>query len=243
MGRMGEIKMISKEMQKNMQKQRERYKGLNGNPKTLDENFKNLLQNPSVPHLREGQVGEYEVKIDIIPAMKEMTVVSTRNWLLMGYKQLKVTFRNPRPLYKLLKKGGLMMSDSPQEMFLQYEAYKDATGKVLVGGLGLGMYASMIADKSNVTEVIIVEIDKDVIKLCKPKNKKIRIINDDVKKFLKETDEKFDYIYIDIHYSTGAMEYISTILPMRKTLSKRFPETPSSFWGESEMESQYDPTR
>ena len=86
------------------------------------------------------------------------------------------------------------MSDSPQECFLQYEAYRNAKGKVLVGGLGLGVYASMIALKKEVTEVVVVEISKDVIKLCRPSHPKIRVINDDIWKYLKNPKEKFDYI-------------------------------------------------
>jgi 16S rRNA A1518/A1519 N6-dimethyltransferase RsmA/KsgA/DIM1 with predicted DNA glycosylase/AP lyase activity len=126
-------------------------------------------------------------------------------------------------------------------MFLQYDAYKRAKGRVLTAGLGLGMFASMVARKDEVTEVVVVEIDKDIIKLCKPQNKRIKVRHGDVKEFLKTTKEKFDYIYIDIHYSTGAMEYIETVLPMKKVIEERFPGVPHDFWGEEEMKSQYIP--
>ncbi len=226
--------------QKLQQKFQEQYPGLN-QQKELDIGFMELLERASVPHLKERQVGRFKVKVDIIPALKEMTVVSARNWLLMGYRQLKCSFREPRPVYKLYNEKRLLMSDSPQEMFLQYEEYKQAKGRVLIAGLGLGMSPTLFAEKDEVTEVIVVEIEKDVIKLCKPKNKKIKIINDDIWEFLKKTKEKFDFIYIDIHYSTGCMEYIHTVLPMRKILKKKFPKTPASFWAEEEMKSQYDP--
>lgn len=218
----------------------EQYKGLQ-NQKELGKDFRKLLERPTVSHLKERKVGEFQIKIDIIPSFKEMTVVSMRNWFLMGYKQLKCSFENPRPVYKLFKEKQMLMSDSPQEMFLQYEAYKKACGRVLMGGLGLGMSPTLFAEKEEVTEVIVIEKEKDIIRLCKPKNKKIKVINGDIWNFIKETNEKFDYIYIDIHYSTGAMEYIHTVLPMRKILIKRFPNVPASFWGEEEMESQYDP--
>jgi len=233
--------MKNKELLERSKKFMESYKGLKEH-KELDGDFKQLLQQPVVPHLRERKIGKYEIKIEIIHSMKEVTVVSARNWLLMGYKQMKVMFESPRPLYKLLKDGqGLLMSDSPQEIFLQYDAYKQAKGKVLIAGLGLGMSPTLFAEKKEVSEVIVVEIEKDIIKLCKPKNKKIRIVNDDIWKFLKETKEKFDFIYIDIHYSTGCMEYVHTVLPMKKILKERFPNTSSCFWGEEEMESQYNP--
>lgn len=217
----------------------EGYKGLNMN-RELDAEFKKLLERPSVPHLYERKVGEFEIKIDTILPLKKMTVVSARNWLLMGYKELECSFANPRPVYKLYHKGQLMMSDSPQEMFLQYDAYKNAKGRVLMGGLGLGMSATLFAEKEEVSEVVVIEKEKDVIKLCKPKNKKIKVINEDFWKYIKATKEKFDYIYVDIYYSTGCMEFVETVLPIRKILEKRFQSIPVDFWGEEEMKSQYD---
>lgn len=223
-----------------MRKQLERYKGLEGESKRLDKNFLELLRTSHL-FLHEKTVGKYEIKIVVVPAGKQLTVVSTRNWMMMGYKKLNVVYDCPRLLIKLFKKGRLLMSDSPQEMFLQYEAYKNAKGRVLVGGLGLGLYANMIATKKEVTEVVVVEIDEDVIKLCKPKNKKIKVIHDDIWEFIKTTDEVFDYAYIDIHYSTGCMEYLRTVLPMRKILKQRFPWMSVDFWGEEEMKAQYNP--
>lgn len=227
-------------LSKHAQKQVENYKGLKIQ-KILTPEFVKLLQKPAVPHLTEKKVGEHEVKIEIVPAGKEMTVVSMRNWLMMGYKPQEVRFTEPRPIFKLYKGTSLLMSDSPQEIFLQYDAYQAAKGRVLMGGLGLGMSANLFAEKPEVTEILVVEISKDVMKLCKPKNKKIKVINGDIKDFINSSKEKFDFIYIDIHYSTGCMEYIHTVLPMRKILGKKFPGTPAIFWGEEEMKSQYDP--
>lgn len=221
-------------------KQLARYKGIQGVSKELDENFMKHLETAWIS-LQENKSGEYEVEAEVIPIGKALTVVSQRNWLTMGYKPLKVGYDRPRLLYKLKRKGGLLMSNSPQEAFLQYEAYLNAKGKVLVGGLGLGIFAAMAASKEEVTEVIVVEISKDVIKLCRPRNKKIIVINADIKDFLKKCDEKFDYAYIDIHYGTGCQEYIKTVLPLKKLFKEKHPDTPIDFWAEEEMESQYDP--
>jgi len=181
---------------------------------------------------------------EYVPAGKEMTVVSHRNCLMMGYKPLKVVFQDIRTVHKLVKDGqGLLMSDTPQEMFLQYDAYCNAKGKVLVGGLGIGMYPAMISKKPEVSEVHVVEIDKDIINLTGKqfrKNPKIKIVNDDIKHFLRTIQgENYDYCYIDIHYSTGAMEYINTVLPLREIINKKFPQLKTDFWGEEEMKAQY----
>ena len=60
------------------------------NPKTLSDDFMKLLQCSFIT-LPTGKSGEYEVKVDIIPPEQELTVVSMRNWFMMGYKPLKVT--------------------------------------------------------------------------------------------------------------------------------------------------------
>ena len=191
-------------------------------------------------YIKEGKVGDYHIKIDVIKKGEPMTVVSARNWLMMGYKQQKVAIDTFRIIHKLFKGDQLLMSDSPQEMFLQHLCVENAKGKVLVGGLGLGLYANMVAQKDEVTEVVVVEISKDVIKLCRPTNPKIRVVCADIHDFIKTTKEQFDYAYIDIYYGTGAMEYINTVKPLKTLISKRFPNLKVDFWAEEEMLSQVD---
>lgn len=229
--------------QKEAERISKRVQDITQNPKTLSPDFLQQLRTQPI-NLKESKCGQFEIKREIISAGKEITVISHRNWIMMGYKPLKVVFDKDRLLHKLLRNGqGLLMSDSPQEMFLQYDAYKNASGKVLVGGLGIGLYPSMISKKPDVSKIDIVEIDKDIIALTEKqfkKNPKIRIINDDIKHFLKTIEgENYDYCYIDIHYSTGAMTYIHSVLPLRKIIERKFPNMKTDFWGEEEMKSQY----
>jgi len=206
-------------------------------PKHLPSDFMKLLQQSHLELLAVNR-GDYQVKNDVIYPGTPLTVVSMRNYLMMGYKPLEVTYDTPRNIYKLVKDDNqVLMSDSPQEMFLHYDAYKNAKGRVLTSGLGLGLFARMVAEKEEVSEVVVVEIEKDIIQLCNPRHDKIKIIHDDIWKFIKTTDEKFDFIYIDIHYRTGAMEYIHTVLPMQKIFEEKFPNIPVMFWGEEEMKS------
>lgn len=211
-----------------------------GEAKELDEEFFEMLKYAFIS-LGKKTSGDYRIEVELIPAGKELRVVSQRNWLMMGYKPLKIRYDVPRLLHKLKRKKDLLMSDSPQELFLQYDAYNNAKGKILVGGLGLGLYPSMVAKKKEVTEITVVEISKDVIKLCKPKNKKIKVVQGDIKEFIKNSNKKFDYAYIDIHYRTGCTEYINTVLPIKKLFEAKHPNTPIEFWGEEEMKAQYNP--
>ena len=60
------------------------------------------------------------------------------------------------------------------------------------------MVAVAVANKPDVTEVVVVEIDPDVIKLTAPhlNNPKIKVIQSDIHEF--KTDQKFDHGWFDI---------------------------------------------
>lgn len=228
-----------KRMLEEVDRLKERLAKITANPKELDRDFVQSTFISPLGFLENKKVGKFAIEREIKKAGDELIVVSDRNWIMMGYKPLSLKLSFNRAIHKLKEDGKLMMSDTPQEMFLQYDAYKNAKGNVLVGGLGLGMYPSMIAKKKEVTSITVVEKEKDIIKLRDLKHPKIKVIHDDIWKFIRKTKKKFDYAYIDIHYSTGAMEYKDTVLPMKKIFDKRFDGMPVDFWGEEEMKSQY----
>ena len=195
--------------------------------------------------LKRENIGNFRIGVDFIPANEPMIVVSRRDWLMTGYRPTKVALPFPRVIHRLLEADEdgwqLRMTDSPEESFQQYAAYKAAKVRVLVGGLGLGLYATMVAMKNEVTEVVVVELEEDVIELTNPHNPNIKVIHGDFFKFIEETEEEFDYIYVDIHYSMGVTEYCLTVKPIRKILGRRFPDIPVSLWAEENMLSQYNP--
>ena len=62
-------------------------------------------------------------------------------------------------------KGGVVMSDTPDEYFDHRSAISRAQGHCLVNGLGLGLVLQEMAKKPEVTKVTVIEISPDVIKL------------------------------------------------------------------------------
>lgn len=80
-------------------------------------------------------------------------------------------------------------------------------GRVLVGGLGLGLVALALETKPDVTEVVVVEANPDIIALFKInswKTSKIKIVQGDILGF---TDEQpFDWVVLD-HYNRTAELY------------------------------------
>ena len=67
----------------------------------------------------------------------------------------------------LIKDGCIMpiMQDSQAEYNEHQWLWDNATGDVLVGGLGIGMIHQALIDNPNVTSVTVVEIEQDVVDL------------------------------------------------------------------------------
>lgn len=63
---------------------------------------------------------------------------------------------------------GVIMSDTPAEIRDMRHAIHRAKGRVLVNGLGLGVYVMAVANKEEVDHVDVVEIEQDVIDLVGP---------------------------------------------------------------------------
>lgn len=71
----------------------------------------------------------------------------------------------------IYRNGSLWMSDTPDEIRDQMDAVRAARrigGRVLVNGLGLGMFVKAVLAMDNVEHVDVVEIDPDVVALVGP---------------------------------------------------------------------------
>lgn len=69
---------------------------------------------------------------------------------------------------KLIVYDELVMTDSADERYSNQEVVRNAHGRVLIGGLGLGMILHPIAAKPQVTSVTVLEASRDVIELVGP---------------------------------------------------------------------------
>lgn len=100
------------------------------------------------------------------------------------------------------KNNDIMMSDTPMELRTQSAEVSRATGDCLVGGLGLGIFILQIQNKPEVTSILVIEKEKDIIDLIKPRlpfNTKVTIVHGDVfDKMVVDRKRKFDFIFMDI---------------------------------------------
>ena len=95
--------------------------------------------------------------------------------------------------------NNIWMRISPMEIESSYMFIKQAKRKIGIVGLGLGYVVQELLKKKEVEEIIVYEIEKDVIDLYYsnfPKNKKVKIINEDA---YKAKGREFDYFYVDIY--------------------------------------------
>ncbi len=108
----------------------------------------------------------------------------------------------PAGNYKYLKKSGeTIMSNTPDEIRDFRGFVNEAHGSVLINGLGIGVVLKALLEKSEVTEVIIIEKSKDVIKLVAPtylKDKRVTIINADAFEYQPPKGKRYNCVWHDI---------------------------------------------
>ena len=174
----------------------------------------------------EGQSGRVRVSHDLRPPGYEFDTVSGRTALLAGHKGDLVSFDHRTRWHKVTETGrGTWMTDWPIEQY-QHDAmlYRpEVRGDVLVGGLGVGYAALLLARRTNVKSITVVERSKDIIKLVWDATlkqargrQKLRIVHADLFKYLRRTNDKFDFGFYDIWQSDGETTFHTMINPLRK---------------------------
>lgn len=186
-----------------------------------------------------GKSGKCEITKELLTG--PITVVSSRNSLFTGFAPCRCEVENGLNVTALKEDGLVWMCDHPQEIFLHHFAIDKAYGCVLIGGLGVGYSARVIARKGSVEDVTVVEINRDVIKLVAPhiRRPNLCVVQADLWQYLKTTTHRFNFVFMDIWRSTGEMEFQKTVAPLR-ALAKRVlrPGGKIMCWGEEEMRGQ-----
>ncbi|MBO4667862.1 MAG: hypothetical protein J5666_07060, partial [Bacilli bacterium] len=116
-------------------------------------------------------------------------------------------FDNKFSYLALTEGNNIWMSLNPNEIETMKPFINKGKGNVLVLGLGMGYVPFMMANKSEVKSITIVEKDPEIIALFNSlilpsfKNKeKIKIIEDDAINYVRKNN-KFDYIFADLWHS------------------------------------------
>lgn len=111
----------------------------------------------------------------------------------------------PAGTYTKLEVGGeLWMSDTPDEIRDHMGAIRNARGKVLVHGLGLGVVVIAMLRKTEVQHVTVVERDADVIALVAPHlhaafgTERLQVVQADALKWKPPEGGYYNMVWSDI---------------------------------------------
>lgn len=114
-------------------------------------------------------------------------------------------FIKPGHYTRLMHKDrGVVMSNTPMEVWTNSEFIAKAKGLVLINGLGLGMALLAVLKKPEVSHVTVYEMDTDVIDMVAPAFAefvaagKLDIRQADCLRYLPSEDEMYDIAWHDI---------------------------------------------
>lgn len=122
------------------------------------------------------------------------------------FARIRAIFHNgrggvPAGKYKQLRRNNeTIMSNTPDEIRDSLYFVQQASGSVLINGLGMGVVVKMLLQKPEVTEVIVIENSKDVIKLVASTytDKRVTIINSDAFEYQPPKGKRYNYVWHDI---------------------------------------------
>ena len=145
----------------------------------------------------------------------------------------------------VLENGREWMTLLPNEMVTTRPAIKQAKGRVLTYGLGLGYFAYHASEKENVESVTVVDVSEDVIELFKthilpqfPHKEKVRIVKADAFAFAESQMEgNFDFVFGDIWHDAGDGRELYLRM---KAWEEKYPQIRFSFWLEDTIRCYLD---
>lgn len=167
-------------------------------------------------------------------------ITSMAHAQLLGVESISLNFGEPVDFHVLTGDGcGVMASDKPDEIYIQYIAFHTMHGRVLVGGLGLGMAANMIAAMPQVSSVTVIEKEPDIIRLVEGTlDPKVSVIQADVFEYASQLSPgQYDSAYYDTWYSTARREWGVSVVPLYRASRYAGIRTLGA-WGEHEMVAQ-----
>lgn len=190
----------------------------------------------------KGESGGYAVEHFRHKAGKPLDTSNMRTSIIGGQVNAPVTYDRDTTWHRLKYKGGVWMTDLPIEQQQHRNALSRMRGDVLVGGLGLGLAANWLAASPEVESVTVVEISKEVVHLVGPHLRdprgKIRVVRQDLFKYLKGHRISFDWAFYDIWQSDGEGTFFETVCPLRKASIPFVEDSRVVCWNEDVMRGQ-----
>ena len=186
--------------------------------------------------LPEGSSGNMTITHKIVTG--STPIISLREWYTRGMKgrPCSAQLDNPLRYHELSEAGvGVWMTDLPSELNQAYEALHamPPRGRVLVGGLGLGILPKLLTLQAQVDQVTVVERSPDVIRLCADRAN-YHVVRSDIADYLRICTQ-FDCYYLDTWQGTNESCWWDQVIPLRRVIANRFGRKPVWCWAENIM--------
>lgn len=195
--------------------------------------------------LPAGKSGKCRVRVETKPPGTELTVVSMRNAIFMGLKPAKLVLAQDTQIHYLDETGknaAMWMSTIPQEIEQHQRQLAGAHGRVLVGGLGLGVAVGILSRNPKVKSITVVEKSKDILNLVSPflprASTPLYVVNDCLfnrLRIYKREYERFDFAFYDIWCPTGQTVLTDFVTPLRRLSEGVVRQSCVECWNEDEM--------
>lgn len=144
------------------------------------------------PRVPEGVSGDYRIEhFTVTPEESERTRI--RSW--------RDEYVPAGDYTRLMRGRTVVMSDTDFELRTNRAIIRQATGDVLINGLGIGMVLRHILAKPGVRSVIVVEISADVIALVGPtfaSDPRVTIVQADALEYAPPAGKRFNAVWHDI---------------------------------------------
>ena len=207
--------------------------------KTRAMKYQNLLDIP------EGKIGDHEISHLPYKAGESFPLVTARTAIMGGHRGRSVAFPTAGHLHQLAYSGGVWMTDKPVEVKQHYDCLaRIKTGTVLVGGLGLGLTITILAQRKGIRHIVVVEQSADVLKLVAPYSpppntpgEKVEFIHGDLFEYLKSGPGPFDWAFYDIWQRDGEGTFHEVVVPLLKLSETKVKNRPVC-WNEDVMRGQ-----
>lgn len=145
---------------------------------------------------------------------------------------------NPNNDIRLYENEELWMCNHNVDISEHQEIANKCEGKILIGGLGLGVILKQLQKKDDIIKVIVIDNSPEVIKMVwkyLELDNRFKIIQDNIKHYIKTTTKTFDYIYIDTFLDMNKKIYKKKVLPLKKLAEKMAPKDNIFFWRENKF--------
>jgi hypothetical protein len=144
----------------------------------------------------------------------------------------------PGQYSRLLRdKNTIVMTDTDAEMIDFLQGIREIKGRVLMGGLGLGLAVKALLMLDTVSYIEVVELDQDLIDLVGPhyKDPRLRIVQGDIFKYRCERNvTKFDWAWYDI-WDTISDDNLPEMRRLRRRFANRMSGNGKQLcWAEKE---------